>query len=255
VAVNCGALPETLLESELFGHKAGAFTGAAHDRVGLFEQAAKGTIFLDEIADMTPALQVKLLRVLQEREFMRVGESVVRKTDVRVLAATNRSLPERIREGRFREDLYYRLRVVEIELPPLRDRREDVVPLARKFVDEFARQMRRGALRLDAGCLSRLEAYAWPGNIRELRNAVEHAVVMCPGKLIQPEHLPASVLQSPGASEALGGDRVGAPLKEVERRHILATLAAFGDNRSLAAKALGISPTTLWRRLKQSDGS
>ena len=163
VGVNCAALPETLLESELFGHKAGAFTGAIKDRVGLFEEAQKGTIFLDEIGDISPAMQMKLLRVLQEREIRRVGESATRKVDVRVIAATNQNLAEAIREGRFREDLYYRLRVIEIEVPPLRARKEDILHLARHFSRQFARKLKIPNLRLDSTCVDYLQAYSLAG--------------------------------------------------------------------------------------------
>ena len=194
VAVNCGALPETLLESTLFGHKAGAFTGATKDRPGLFEEAEKGTIFLDEIGDTTPAMQLKLLRVLQEREIMRVGETRPTKVDVRVISATNRDLQQAVRENNFREDLYYRLRVVEIQVPPLRDRKDDILPLARHFVKKCAAQMGLPDLRLDATSLDCLLEYSWPGNVRELENAVEHAAVFCQDSVILPKHFPAHIL-------------------------------------------------------------
>ena len=253
VAVNCCALPETLLDSELFGHKAGAFTGATHDRIGLFEQAKKGTIFLDEIGDISPSLQVKLLRVLQEKEIMRVGESATRKTDARVIAATNKNLQDLIASGRFREDLFYRLRVVEIEVPPLRDHPEDILPLARNFVGLFEKELSKPGLRLDASCLPYLENYEWPGNIRELRNAIEHAAVLSQGPIIRPEYLPPSVLRGvPNSSRSYTGN-VQMSLADLEQQHILSVLQSCNDNRSRAAKALGISVATLWRKLKSYD--
>jgi two-component system response regulator HydG len=249
VGVNCGALPETLLESELFGHKAGAFTGAIHDRVGLFEQAQRGTVFLDEIGDISPAVQLKILRVLQEREIMRVGESKARKIDVRIIAATNRNLAQTVREGTFREDLYYRLGVIEIPVPPLRDRREDILPLARHFVDQLSKKLKLPQLRLHATCLDYLQAYDWPGNVRELENAIERAAVFCKDGLILPEDLPGHILHA--QSKRAGGDPLTRTLAQVEDEHIHAVLELTGGNRSRAAKILGISPATLWRKLKE----
>ena len=250
VAVNCGALPETLLEGELFGHKAGSFTGATHDRIGLFEQAGSGTLFLDEIGDITPTMQVKLLRVLQTKEIMRVGESKTRKIDVRVIAATNRNLPLAIREGRFREDLYYRLRVIELEIPPLRARRDDILPLARFFVKQFSRKLRLPDLRLDATTLDYLQAYAWPGNVRELENAIERAAVLSHAGVIVPESLPPTILHA-STPPAASVDPGGRTLAQVADDQIRAVLEMTGGNRTRAAKALGISPATLWRRLKK----
>jgi len=249
LAVNCGALPETLLESELFGHKAGAFTGAVHDRIGIFEQAQKGTIFLDEVGDISHAMQVKLLRVLQAREIMRVGESRPRKIDVRVICATNQNLAQAIREGRFREDLYYRLRVIEIAIPPLRERKEDILPLARLFVAQFAKRLKMPGLRLDATALDYLQAYPWPGNIRELENAIERAAVLSRDGVILPECLPPTVLHA-GSERPAAGDRPARTLDQVERDHIRAILALTGGNRTRAAQILGISNATLWRRLR-----
>ncbi len=249
LGVNCGALPETLLEAELFGHKAGAFTGAASDRVGLFEQASGGTIFLDEIGDVSAGMQVKLLRVLQEREVMRVGESRARKVDVRVIAATNRDLPELIESGRFREDLYYRLGVIEIQVPPLRERREDILPLARHFVERVARKLKRPGLQLDATCVDGLMAHSWPGNVRELENAIERMALLSDGDRLSPEHLPRATRQAGSASHA-GGD--AKTLAQLEMEHIRAVLEQASGNRSRAARLLGISSTTLWRKLKGS---
>jgi len=250
VAVNCGALPETLLESELFGHKSGSFTGAIRDRKGLFEQANGGTIFLDEIGEISPALQVNLLRVLQEREIRRVGENVQRRIDVRVIAASNRDLEQEIENGTFRDDLYYRLRVVEIRIPPLRDRPEDILPVARFIVKKLAAKLSLPRLRFDADCIEVLQHYAWPGNIRELENALERAAVLSEHGTISKAGLPSCVVngripgQTPSYSPALS-------LKEVEAVHIQKVLRHTDGNRSEAAKILGIGVTTLWRRLKE----
>lgn len=252
LAVNCGALPETLLESELFGHRAGAFTGAVEDRRGLFEEAQGGTLFLDEIGEVSPGMQVKLLRALQEREILRVGESRPRKVDVRILAATNRDLPEAIRAGRFREDLYYRLGVIEIRLPPLRERKEDILPLARQFVAQMAKKLRLPRLRLDARCLDYLQAYSWPGNVRELENAVERAAVICRDGVITPDCLPPNVHRGGPADESEYPACLS--LAEVEQRHIRRVLEAAGGNRRRAAQLLGIGTATLWRRLKDRPG-
>ena len=178
LSINCGALPETLLESELFGHKAGSFTGAIRDRVGLFEQAARGTILLDEIGDISPATQVKLLRVLQEREILRIGENIPRKVDIRIIAATNRNLDQAVSDGRFRVDLLYRLRVIEIEVPPLRERPEDILPLTRYFAEKLSKRLNLAHLRFDTACFDFFQSYAWPGNVRELQNAIERAAVL-----------------------------------------------------------------------------
>jgi two-component system, NtrC family, response regulator HydG len=253
VGVNCAALPETLLESELFGHKSGAFTGAIRDRVGLFEEAQKGTIFLDEIGDISPAMQMKLLRVLQEREIRRVGESATRKVDVRVIAATNQNLAEAIREGRFREDLYYRLRVIEIEVPPLRARKEDILHLARHFSLQFAHKLKIHNLRLDSTCVDYLQAYNWPGNVRELENAIERAAVLSTDGLIRPEHLPSNIVHAaPGQSELTSP--LSRKLSDVETEHIRTVMRLVGDHKTRAARALGISPATLWRKLKRMSG-
>jgi len=249
VGVNCGALPETLLESELFGHKAGAFTGAIENRTGLFEEASHGTIFLDEIGDISQGMQLKILRVLQEREIRRVGESKVRQINVRVMAATNRNLTKAIADGKFREDLFYRLRVVEIEIPPLRARREDIVSLARFLVQKIARKLKFPRLRLDARCLDLLLHYAWPGNVRELENAIEHAAVFSREGIILPEYLPSHIIHaySPALADANLNSRL---LAEVEQAHILQILKTTRNNRTQAARILGISTTTLWRKMK-----
>lgn len=249
LAVNCSSLTETLLESELFGHKTGSFTGAVEDRIGLFEQADGGTLLLDEVGDISPAMQAKLLRVLQEKEIMRVGESVPRKIDVRIIAATNRNLPEAVRAERFREDLYYRLGVVEIEIPALRDRTEDIVPLARHFVSCLQKELAMPDLRLDARCLDYLTAYRWPGNVRELENVLERSAILSRNATIVPKSLPPSVVAG-GVESAVAGSGT---LAELERRHIKAVLGQTRGNRTKAAEILGISPTTLWRKLKEIE--
>jgi DNA-binding NtrC family response regulator len=248
VAVNCGALTETLLESELFGHKSGAFTGATGDHVGLFETANGGTIFLDEIGDITRALQLKLLRVLQEHEIMRVGEARSRKVDVRVIAATNRNLEKAVAEDKFRDDLFYRLTVVHIRVPPLRERREDLLPLAREFVTKCAARLDLPALKLDSSSLDCLLRYPWPGNVRELENAIEHAAVLCSNGLIRPENLPPQILAAspPGRSSALSNRS----LEAVELDHIRRVLEETKGNREEAAKILKIGVTTLYRKLQ-----
>lgn len=252
VPVNCSALPETLLESELFGHVAGAFTGATAGRVGLFEHASGGTLFLDEIGDVPTATQVKLLRVLESREITRLGESTPRPIDVRIVAATNRNLEEAIETGRFRDDLYYRLGVIRLEVPPLRERTEDIPPLARYFVARFSTKLHIRDLKLDSSCIELLLRYPWPGNIRELENAIEHAAVMSEGGIIRPDDLPQIVRSSPALS-APEGAVGGATLSDVERNYILSVLEAHEGSRTKAAAALGISPTTLWRKLKRWD--
>jgi len=247
LAVNCGALPETLLDSELFGHKAGAFTGAIADHAGLFESAAGGTLFLDEIGEISHATQVKLLRVLQEREIRRVGESRSRPTNARVLAATNRDLAARMKAGAFRDDLYYRLAVVEVVIPPLRERREDILPLARFFVDRLKARLKLPKLRLSAESIRYLTAYPWPGNVRELENAIEHAAVLTRDGRLTPELLPASIVHGVPAP-ATGS--VGRSLAAVERAHIREVLRQTSGRRRQAAELLGISTATLWRKLK-----
>src|SRR5205814_4952181 len=191
VKVNCAAIPETLLESELFGHQKGAFTGAVAQRIGRFELANGGTIFLDEVAEMSPQLQAKLLRVTQDGRFQRVGSNTEIQTNARILAASNRNLEEEVKHGRFREDLFYRLNVVELNIAPLRERREDILPLARAFISEFS----RGKARFSSSVSDCLVGYGWPGNVRELRNAMERAALLSGGELILPEHLPAKVRQ------------------------------------------------------------
>ncbi len=253
VVVNCGALPEALLESELFGHRAGSFTGAVRDRVGLFEEAQHGTIFLDEIGDVPTDLQVKLLRVLQEKEIRRVGENLQRPVDVRVIAATNRNLAEDVRRSKFREDLYYRISVVEIHVPPLRERPEDILPLARFLTQRLSRQLKLPGLALDASVLETLQNYSWPGNVRELENSLERAAVVADDRRILPKNLPAAVREAGTSSRSKTAKYGARSLADMERNHILSVLNEAGGNRTKAAAILGIGTATLWRKLKTWD--
>ena len=246
IKVNCAAIPETLLESELFGHEKGAFTGASALRIGRFEEADGGTIFLDEIAEMSSPLQAKLLRVMQDGKFQRVGSNREIHTNARILAASNRDLEAEVKAGRFREDLYYRLNVVELNLPPLRDRREDILPLANLFVSGFARNRARFA-EATAGCLRN---YAWPGNVRELRNAIERAVLLSQSELILPDHLPAK-LREAAKSAAPAATPDTQTMDEIERHAILAALQQHKSNRTETAKALGISRRALLYKLQR----
>lgn len=246
IKVNCAAIPETLLESELFGHEKGAFTGAHAQRIGRFEEADRGTILLDEIAEMSPALQAKLLRITQDGRFQRVGANREIHTHARLLAATNRNLETEVKNGRFREDLFYRLNVVELHLPALRERREDIVPLASQFVTEFS----QGRSRLAETTARSLEKYPWPGNVRELRNAMERAVLLSRGELILPDHLPARVLEA-GKSAAPVESSELERLEEIERQAIFQTLRQHQSNRTETAKALGISRRTLIYKLQR----
>lgn len=246
VAINCAAMPESMLESELFGHARGAFTGATGDRPGLFESAARGTLLLDEIGEIPPATQVKLLRVLQERIVRRLGENKERTIDVRVLAATNRTLREEVAAGRFREDLYYRLRVVEIEVPPLRKRREDIAPLANAFLAAIAERSSRPVTGFTAKAMASLLRHDWPGNVRELQNAVERGVVLARGTLIDTKDLFEE--PTPSSRRSASESRT---LAEVERAHIERVLASCGGNRTRAAKELGIGSATLFRKLRR----
>jgi transcriptional regulator with GAF, ATPase, and Fis domain len=268
VAVNAAALPGELLESEMFGHVRGAFTGAAKDRVGRFELASEGTLFLDEVGDLPMPLQVKLLRVLQDGTFERLGESETRTSRARVIAATNVDLPNAIQEGRFREDLYYRLRVVPIEVPPLRERREDIEPLARAILGRVGARQGR-ALQFSPDALRALLRHDWPGNVRELENALEYAVAVCRGQTLLREDLPeledaddvaAPSPEAPAPAEARTPSPPAAPPRagrapradseEIERLRLV--MEDHRWNRGAAARALGISRTTLWRRLREA---
>jgi len=260
VRLHCAALAETLLESELFGHARGAYTGAATARAGRFEAAHTGTLLLDEIGEISPSIQVKLLRVLQEREVERLGENTPRKVDVRIIAATNRNLLEMVRAGAFREDLYYRLRVLPIQTPTLRSRREDIPLLVQHLLSEMESRYGR-SLEISAQALQALENYDWPGNIRELTNVLEFAIVQSDGPNILPSHFPPEIY-SPGtlhAYQAAGTDATGRlptayyrprMQPDEEKELILRTLKETGNNKAAAARRLGMSRTTLWKRLK-----
>jgi DNA-binding NtrC family response regulator len=246
VKVNCAAIPETLLESELFGHEKGSFTGAVAQRIGRFEQANDGTIFLDEVGDMSPPLQAKLLRVTQDGRFSRVGSNRELQTNTRILAATNRNLEEAVKAGRFREDLFYRLNVVELNIPPLRERPEDILPIATCFIAELT----QGKARLSSAATDCLTRYAWPGNVRELRNAMERAALLSRGELILPEYLPNRVRDTAGQpTGAESGDT--ARLGEIERQAIFQALRSHNFNRTETAKALGISRRALIYKLQR----
>ena len=253
IKVNCAAIPETLLESELFGHEKGAFTGARAQRIGRFEEANNGTIFLDEIAEMSPALQAKLLRVTQDGHFQRVGSNREIRTNTRILAASNRNLEDEIKNGRFREDLFYRLSVIELNIPPLRERREDILPLAARFIEEFA----KGRARFSDTVSASLKNYLWPGNVRELRNAMERAALLSHSEFLLPEHLPTRVRAAAGQSSTPAPADLER-LDEIERQAILHTLRQHGFNRTETARMLGISRRALiyklqkWRELGYS---
>jgi DNA-binding NtrC family response regulator len=248
LAINCGALSETLLESELFGHARGAFTGAVRDRPGLLEAASGGTLFLDEVGEMPPSVQVKLLRALQERQIRRVGENRDRPIRVRLLAATHRTLARDVEAGRFRKDLFYRLRVVELEVPPLRERREDILPLARWLLAGAAERMGRPVPALTPRAADQLVRYDWPGNVRELENAMERAVALAQGRRIDLEDLPEDVRGALPGTVVTGGVRT---LEEIERDYILAALEHNQGNQTVTARQLGIGSATLYRKLKR----
>lgn len=250
IAVNCGAIAETLLESELFGHARGAFTGATSARPGLFEAAHGGTLLLDEVGEVSPSMQVKLLRALQEREIRRVGENTSRKVDVRILAATNRDLALGVANGSFRQDLYYRLKVVELRVPALRERRDDILTLARVFLDDAARRMKRSISGIGPEAAERLLQFGWPGNVRELENAMERAVALARGHVVEMEDLPDEIRRVGGPAAAGAGEVVRA-LDDIERAHILAVLASNGGHQLRTAEQLGIGSATLYRKLKR----
>lgn len=251
LSINCGALPESLLESELFGHVKGSFTGAVKDKSGLFTAAAKGTFFLDEIGETTPATQVKLLRVLQHREVIPVGATEAQPIDTRLLAATNRDLEEEIKRGGFRSDLYYRLNVIAVHLPPLRQRRDDIPVLAEHFLHRTAQQRGGDPKQLSPGALEALQEYAWPGNVRELENALERAVILTTTDVIGVESLPERVTER--KSEPLVAERtpVNPTLESIERAYILWVLQSESGNKTRAAEVLGIDPSTLYRKLSR----
>jgi PAS domain S-box-containing protein len=248
VTVNCAALPDTLLESELFGYVGGAFTGARRSKPGRLAAADGGTLFLDEIGDVSPATQVRLLRVLQERTYEPLGSNRTVRADVRFIAATHADLAAEVAAGRFREDLYYRLQVVRIQIPPLRDRAQDIPLLVKHFIRRLNRLQGRRVEGVAPEAMTILLRHRWPGNVRELENAIEHAFVLCREPVIQPRHLPDALgaVQAPSAAPAAPGR-----LDEIEREHILAAVARHGGRRAAAARELGIHPTTLWRKLRR----
>jgi DNA-binding NtrC family response regulator len=248
IAVNCGAITESLFESELFGHARGAFTGATQDRPGLFETANRGTLLLDEVGEVSTAMQVKLLRSLQEGEIRRVGENKSRAVDVRILAATNRDLAEGVSGGAFRQDLYYRLKVVELNVPPLRERRDDILPLARVMLTSAAIRMKRKISGISPPAADQLLRYAWPGNVRELENAMERAVALARGGRVDLDDLPEEIRRAVPAPAVMAG--AVRPLDEVEKEYILAALESNGGNQTHTARQLGIGLATLYRRLK-----
>lgn len=248
VAVNCGAVAENLLESELFGHAKGAFSGATHDRPGLFEEANGGTLLLDEIGEVSPSMQVKLLRVLQEREIRRVGENKSRAIDVRVVAATNRDLAKAVTKGAFRGDLYYRLKVVELNVPPLRERNEDILRLASVLLAEASSKMKRKMGGFSPQAAALLVQYSWPGNVRELQNVVERAVAIARSTNVEPQDLPQELRKSPSTAPSVGGPV--RPLAELEKEYILASLERNGGNQARTAEQLQIGSATLYRKLK-----
>src|SRR5439155_873524 len=241
--VNCPALSEELLASEMFGHVKGAFTGAVRDQPGRVEAAEGGTLFLDEVGEVPPSIQAKLLRFLQDKQFERVGETRTRVADVRIVAATNRNLDEAVRAGQFREDLLFRLNVVEVTVPPLRERREEILPLAQSFLAFFARAARRAPQQLSPEAERAFLAYAWPGNVRELRNAIERAVILSPAQVLQPQSFPDRIAQTATTVPQLGGDF---SVEQIEREHILRVLARARTQEE-AAHVLAVDASTLWR--------
>jgi DNA-binding NtrC family response regulator len=253
LSINCGALPENLLESELFGHVKGSFTGAVRDKQGLFAAARGGTFFLDEVGEMPPSLQIKLLRVLQEREVIPVGATEPIPVDVRIIAATNRDLEEEVRRGHFRSDLFYRLNVIALELPPLRDRRDDLVLLIDAFLQDLAVEAEAAVKALSAEALDAVMVYDWPGNVRELQNALEHAVVLSRTDVIEPQALPERITRR--RREPLVAERSSPnpPLEVIERAYIMWVLQAEGGNKTRAAEVLGIDPSTLYRKLSRYE--
>ncbi len=257
IKVNCSALSESLLESELFGHVRGAFTGATHDRMGRFELADGGTIFLDEIGDLGPSVQVKLLRVLEEREIERVGDTRTVRIDTRILTATHQPLHSLVEEGRFRADLYYRLRVIPVDMPPLRERRKDIPALASAFLGQVIDQVGKEADRISPDALRAMMDYPWPGNVRELRNAIEHGLVKARSKTILLEDLPREIIEStdrpsaPGFGPDTKTSRASARQRDIES--IRAALESTGWSRGRTAALLGIDRSTLWRKMKRLD--
>ncbi len=253
VHLNCSAIPETLLESELFGYEKGAFTGAHQRRLGRFEHAHKGTLFLDEVGDMSPSLQVKLLRVLQDGAFERLGGNRTISVDVRLVAATNKNLEEEVRARRFREDLYYRLNVIRIHLPPLRDRREDIPLLTQHFLEIYSTKNKRALKTIHPDALAALMDWTWPGNVRELENTIERAVVLSRGETIEISDLPPPLRKHAGSNAGSLTFAIGTPLREIELKMIRETLRHTHGDKNLAAHLLGINARTIYRKLEEIE--
>ncbi len=251
VTINCGALPDTLLESELFGHVRGSFTGAVRDKDGLFKAASGGTLFLDEVGDMSPALQVKLLRALQEREILPVGATKQVKIDVRVIAATNSDLEKKQRTGEFRSDLYYRLSVIPMHIKPLRERREDILELAEHFLERACRRHGVTLKALSDETQRLFLAYAWPGNVRELENTIERTVILCDGAVIEPSVLPGKICSAESSSFQVRGATGNGTLEDLERNYLLKVLEETGWQKKKASEILGIDPSTIYRKLQR----
>ncbi len=253
LAINCGALPESLLESELFGHVKGAFTGAVNESKGMFRSASGGTLLLDEIGEMSSVLQVKLLRALQEHEVTPVGSSIAKPFDARIIAATNKDLETEVSEGRFREDLYYRLNVLQITVPPLRDRREDIPLLVRHFVGKTTNSKDAVGISVSKEAISALSAYDWPGNVRELENAIERAAILCTGVITVGDLPPKIAAAAAGSFETRDPDGFRPTLEEMERRYVAEILTSVGEDKAKTAEILGIDLSTLYRKLKRYD--
>jgi transcriptional regulator with PAS, ATPase and Fis domain len=253
ITVNCSALAENLLESELFGHVKGAFTGALKHKVGRFQAADQGTIFLDEIGDIAPSVQLKLLRVIQEKELERVGDSQSIKVDVRIITSTNQPLKQKVERGEFREDLYYRLKVVEIVLPPLRERREDIELLVIHFCDLFNSKFGKGIEGVTDDVLHAFRQYEWPGNIRELEHAIEHAFVLCHGNIITIDHIPPEIREPYGSIKGHPGWHSKESNHTGSKQNIMDALKKAEGNRAKAARILGISRQTLYRKMREGD--
>ena len=253
IAVNCAAIPETLLESELFGYKKGAFTDARSDKRGLLFEATEGTLFLDEITEMPPTLQAKLLRVIEERTVRPLGDTTSYPIDVRIISTTNRDISKLIREGRFREDLYYRLKVIDIELPPLRDRKEDIPLIIQHFITKFNKHLKKNISGISEEALKLLLGYAWPGNVRELENVIERAITLTQYEVISPEDLPTPMAQDKGETSTGIALREKYTVDQLEKEYIKKVLIEAGGNKSKAAQILGLNRKTLYRKLQEEE--